>query len=62
MTQEEQMKAQSDEFDAVERLSKCYRNIQMTPIVDDDYPEVRHYYESAIHDLIDKLRANGRIK
>lgn len=53
---------QNKEFDAVERLLKEWRRLQMTPVVDDDYPEVRHYYESAMRDLIDAIRNNGRIR
>jgi hypothetical protein len=56
------MKAQTDEFDAVAELAKQYRRIEMTPVVDDDYPEVRHGYEGAIQRLITALRNNGRIK
>lgn len=35
---------QNDEFDALERLCKRWRALQLTAVVDDDYPEVRHYY------------------
>ena len=51
---------QSKEFDAVAALAKRYR--ALPPIVDDDYPEARHYYECAIRNLIDALIANGRMK
>lgn len=56
------LEKQSREFDAVEKLSKCYKNIQLTPIVDDDYPEIRHHYESAIYELIQAMKNNGRFK
>ncbi len=52
---------QNVEFDAVDALAKQWRRIQMTPVVDDDYPEVRHGYESAMRTLIDAIRKNGRI-
>lgn len=52
---------QNEEFDAVAELSKEYRRIRLTPIVDDDYPEVRYAYERAIRSLIYALRENGRI-
>lgn len=58
---DERMKTQSDEFDAVDELAKQWRRIQMTPIVDDDYPEVRHDYESATRTLIEAYRNNGRL-
>ena len=56
----DKIKAQKDEFDAVARLAKCYNSLP--PIVDDYYPEARHYYESAMRQLIDAIRANGRIQ
>lgn len=55
------LETQSKEFDAVAELAKQYRRITMTPIVDDDYPEVRRDYERALSGLIAALRANGRI-
>jgi cation diffusion facilitator CzcD-associated flavoprotein CzcO len=54
------MEAQKKEFDAVEKLAERYRAITTTPIVDDDYPEVRFYYERAVRDVIDAFRTNGR--
>jgi NTP pyrophosphatase (non-canonical NTP hydrolase) len=46
------------EFEAVAQLAKDYRRISMTPIVDDDYPEVRHDYESAMDGLKAALQVN----
>lgn len=57
----EEFKAQKEEFDAVELLSTAYKRITSTPIVDDDYPEVRHGYESAVRNLVNKFRNNKRI-
>lgn len=51
---------QNKEFDAVVELAKQMRRIELTPIVDDDYPEVRHCYESAVRSLIAAFKANGR--
>lgn len=51
---------QNKEFDAVAELAKQYRRITMTPVVDDDYPEVRHDYEHAVLDVIDAFKQNGR--
>lgn len=56
----EGIETQRKEFDAVAALAKRYR--ALPPIVDDDYPEARHYYECAIRELIDALVANGRIR
>jgi NTP pyrophosphatase (non-canonical NTP hydrolase) len=50
---------QKAEFDAVFELVKAYNSLPQ--VVDDDYPEMRHYYEGAMRTLIDKLRDNGRI-
>lgn len=57
----DRMQLQSDEFDAVEKLSEQYRRITCTPVVDDDYPAVRNDYEFALSQLIAALRANGRL-
>jgi hypothetical protein len=54
------MKPQSDEFDAAIEFAKAVRAIEMTPIVDDDYPEVRHRYEGALKTLLLACKANGR--
>lgn len=56
---EDRMKAQSDEFDALDLLIKAYH--AMPPIVDDDYPEMRHYYEGRMRNFIEALKNNGRI-
>lgn len=60
-TLSQRIAAQNVEFEAVQRLSKQYRRITLTAPVDNDYPEVRHGYESAIQQLIAALRLNGRI-
>jgi hypothetical protein len=46
------------EFDALEKLQKATRRMHDTPVVDDDYPEMRHYYNSALQDFIDALKNN----
>lgn len=56
------MSLQREEFDAASELTKQYRRVSMTPIVDDDYPEVRHDYESALSVFIAKMKANGRFE
>lgn len=53
---------QNTEFDAVRDLSEQYRRITLTPVVDDDYPSVRHDYERAVAVTLDAFRQNGRIK
>lgn len=51
---------QQAEFDALSDLVKRYQRLTMTPIVDDDYPEMRHYYEVAVRNFIDACQKNGR--
>lgn len=53
------LKPQSDEFDALAKLIKAYNNLPA--VVDDDYPEMRHYYEGALKTFIDACKVNGRI-
>lgn len=56
----DQFSLQNAEFDAVRELSKRIARLDHTAIVDDDYPEMRHRYESALHGLITALKDNGR--
>ena len=51
---------QRAEFDAIAELAKQYSRTSATPIVDDDYPEVRLEYERAISVAIQAMRENGR--
>jgi len=57
----QRMLDQNAEFDAVVALAEQYRRLTCCPVVDDDYPEVRHHYESALSALIKALKINGRI-
>lgn len=55
------IETQGAEFDAVEALAKTYREtIQSVAVVDDGYPEARHYYDGALQTLLEKCQANGR--
>lgn len=56
-----QMDSQNAEFKAVDTLATRWRMMQTVAIVDDDYPAVRHGYESAVRALIDAMKANGRL-
>lgn len=51
---------QNAEFDAVRELAMQMRRIEMTPVVDDDYPEVRYGYEGAVDGAMVAFRNNGR--
>lgn len=57
---EDRMKLQRAEFDAADELANAIRAHGMTPVVDDDYPEVRHRYEGALQTFLRAIRANGR--
>lgn len=48
------MKLQKDEFNALDKLIKAYKNLPA--IVDDDYPEMRHYYEGALRAFIEAIK------
>ncbi len=61
MTDTSSLDRQNKEFDALTKLSDCWRILQSVAVVDDDYPEYRHYYESALKTFIDALRENGRL-
>lgn len=52
------LELQNAEFDALRALGEKFRNLERTPVVDDDYPEVRHYYESALRAFVAALKAN----
>lgn len=52
-----QMKAQGEEFDALARLTGAYG--ALPAIVDDDYPEARLRYASALIGFLDALARNG---
>jgi NTP pyrophosphatase (non-canonical NTP hydrolase) len=56
--QKDAIALQNAEFDALTQLAKEWRRLQMTPVVDDDYPEVRHGYESVLQSFVDALTAN----
>lgn len=53
-------KTQNAEFDAADAFAKALRAHNSTAVVDDDYPEVRHRYESALANLIAAMKVNGR--
>lgn len=61
MYDDDAIQKQRAEFDAVADLANAYKSITHTPIVDNDYPKVRHYYEGALHNLIKALKENNRI-
>lgn len=58
--QQQRIVYQNTEFNAVERLAEQYRRLALTPVVDDDYPAVRHDYENALKALLEACAYNGR--
>lgn len=56
----EQLKLQKAEFDAADRFAKKLKAHSQVAVVDDDYPMVRHEYESALLGLITAMRQNSR--
>ena len=49
------------ELDAGAEYAKQLRRHNMTPPVDDDYPQIRFEYEQAARSLIAAFKANGRL-
>lgn len=56
----DRMQTQSDEFYSFDSLAAQWILLKHTAVVDDDYPGVRHVFESRLTDFIDKMKANGR--
>jgi hypothetical protein len=54
----DRMQAQTDEFKMLNSLIVAFR--ALPAIVDDDYPEMRHYYNAALGDFLRACKANGR--
>lgn len=52
---------QNIEFDAVNLLAAEWGKLRTVAVVDDDYPRMRHYYESALKTFIAALETNGRL-
>jgi NTP pyrophosphatase (non-canonical NTP hydrolase) len=52
------MAAQKAEFDAMAELAKQWRRLELTAVVDDDYPQVRHEWESALSAFIEAMQRN----
>jgi|SRR5215472_6546645 len=56
----DKMELQGTEFAAARDFVRAYNNLPA--VVDDDYPEMRHYYEGAVQRLIEAFTNNGRSK
>lgn len=55
----DRMERQSHEFSMLDALIKTYT--VLPAVVDDDYPEARHYYEGALRGFLEACKNNGRI-
>lgn len=53
--------AQNREYDMLEALHKAYTQVKNTPVVDDDFPEVKRAYEAALADFLQACRNAGRL-
>lgn len=51
---------QSEEFESLSELARQWERLQGTAIVDDDYPEIRHCYETALKQFLRACAENGR--
>lgn len=51
---------QNAEFDSLRDLAKEFEALCRVPVVDDYYPEARHYYETKLQTFMAALKANGR--
>lgn len=58
----DRMKTQRAEFDALDALIQANRALDVTAVVDDDYPEVRHVWEGALATFVAAMKANGRFE
>ena len=51
---------QQREFEVANELANAVLDHNLTPVVDDDYPEVRRRYENALAGLLEAMKASGR--
>lgn len=56
----DRLELQRKEFDAADAFAKALQTHNHTPVVDNDYPEVRHNYEGALAGFIEAMKINGR--
>lgn len=56
------MKRLDAELAAIEAAAEQVRRLRLTPPVDDDFPEVKHAYDSSVRTLVEALRDNGRFE
>jgi hypothetical protein len=54
------MELQSREFETLDEVVRALKNLPA--VVDDDYPEMRHKYDSALTTFLEACKANGRFE
>lgn len=54
----DRIELQNAEFTALDDLIQQWNRLRLTPVVDDDYPEMRHYYESSLRSFVRALNEN----
>jgi hypothetical protein len=54
------MELQTREFDTLDYLISALKHLPA--VVDDDYPEMRHKYDSALTTFLEACKANGRFE
>lgn len=54
----ERIELQNKEFNALDNLIKAYTIMTNTAVVDDDYPAMRHNYNSALNRFIIATKIN----
>lgn len=58
MPDEDRIALMNLEFTALDALQKATRRMHMTPVVDDDYEEMRYYYNSALREFLRAIKKN----
>lgn len=57
----DEIRLQNQEFEALTALARQWERLRLTPVVDDDYPQIRHEYESALRVFVGAYNTNRRV-
>lgn len=55
---EDRIALMNAELDAAERFNQARNRMNLTPVVDDDYEEMRHYYNSTLREFLRAIKKN----
>lgn len=58
MTTEDRIQLQRDEFAAADGVATHIGRINMTAVVDDDWPQVKHEYDRAVVEFVSRAIEN----